>query len=256
VLLLWWAWAAATSGFVAANLDFLRLGGPRPAAEDQRARLPGVATKQEVARVLVGDLAIPLGRLWRDVHGSGFSDVDTDNGYLLRRAAAAHAPASPDPGRSALVSFRGDFPAAWLERHGPATAAGLLEVRSYRAAIDAGSATLVGCGRGPAPVQAPPEPLAYGSGEAPRPAWPCAEPEVEVAVAAPPPDTVLRVFARVDGAGRILDVRADPPGTPLASPAPGAGAGLELAPGPARLFVRLAISGPARLDLYELHGVR
>src|SRR5690606_21813412 len=82
VLLLWWIQSAATSGFVAANLDYLRLGGPRPVAPDARARLANVATKREIARILTQVLAIPLERLWHDVHGSGFADVDTDNGFF------------------------------------------------------------------------------------------------------------------------------------------------------------------------------
>jgi hypothetical protein len=257
LVLLWWVEAAATSGFVAANLDFLRLGGERPSSPGARARLPSVATKSEVARILAEDLAIPIERLWRDVHGSGFSDVDTDNGFFLRRAAGdARAGGRSDRGMSALVSFRGDFPEGWLARLGPPRAAGPLEVRGYRAAIDGRGATLVGCGGGPAPAMDPPEPLAYGSGEPVLPRWPCAEPEVAVPVGAPPSGAVLRVFARVDGAARILDVRSEPSGTPLASAAAGAGTGLELPPGPARLLVRLAASGPARLDLVELHGVR
>jgi hypothetical protein len=75
-------------------------------------------------------------------------------------------------------------------------------------------------------------------------------------VRAPAPDVALRVFARTEGAARVLEVTADPPGSPVASTAPGAGIGLALAPGPARLLVRLQVSGPARLDLYELHGLR
>jgi hypothetical protein len=64
------------------------------------------------------------------------------------------------------------------------------------------------------------------------------------------------VLARTEGAARVLEVTAEPPGEPVASAAPGAGVGVALAPGPARLLVRLAVEGPARLDLYELRGLR
>ena len=261
LVLVWWIHAVVGTGYVATNLDFLRLGGARPAAPEARARVLDVATKLGAGDVLARELAIPLARMWRDVHGAGFSDLDTDNGYFLRRATAA---AHPDPGgpatdaaSSAVVFYRGDFPAAWLARLGPAHGAGPLEVHGYAPALDLASAVVRGCGDdAPLPIAAPPAPIDYGSGEPPRPRWPCPSPRVELFVRAPAADVAVRVFARVDGAGRVLDVIAEPPGTPLAAAAPGAGVGLELAPGPARVFVRLAIDGPARLDLYELHGLR
>ena len=260
LVLVWWIHGAASAGYVPANLDYLRLGGARPADPEARARLLDVASKSAASDVLAGELAIPLERLWRDVHGSGFSDLDTDNGSFLRRAAAAARGATDaaplDRGNSAVVFYRGDFPAAWLARLGPARAAGPLEIHAYAPALDLGSAVLAGCDDAALPLQEPPAPLAYGSGEPSRPQWPCAAPRVELPVRAPAADVALRVFARVDGAGQVLDVVADPPGTKVAAAAPGAGVGIELAPGPARLSVRLAIDGPARLDLYELHGLR
>src|SRR5690606_3167743 len=120
---------------------------------------------------------------------------------------------------------------------------GPLEIRAYAPAIDMERARLVGCGDGAPPAQAPPDPLAYGTGAPPRPEWPCAEPVVRVEVAAPPEGTTLRVFARVDGAGRVLELAAEPPATPLPAAGAGTGVGLELAPGPATLRVRLAIDG-------------
>ena len=261
LLLGWWIHTAAASGYVSANLDFLRLGGARPEPREARARLLDVATKTTATQILARDLRVPLERTWHDVHGSGFSDLDTDNGFFLRRAAGgqgtqAAGSSSPDPGNSAVIFYRGDFPETWLERLGPARLAGPLEIRPYRAALDLGAASVVGCGDGRLPLQEPPAPLAYGSGEPVRPHWPCTEPRIEVPVGALAPDVALRVFARVDGAGHVLDVVAEPPGTPVTSTAPGAGVGIELAHGPARLVVRLAIDGPARLDLYELHGLR
>jgi len=259
VVLAWWIGGAASAGYVSANLDFLRLGGPRPVPADARARLLGVATKEDAAAILAGEAGIPLERLWRDAHGSAFADLDTDNGFFFRRASAdvaTRAGAGSDAGRSALVLYRGDFPEAWVARSGPARAVGPLEIRVYDAALDVDAARLVGCGDGAPPAQRPRAPLDYGSGEPELPAWPCSRPTVAVPVRAVADDVVLRVFARTEGAGRVLDVTADPPATPVASAAPGAGSGVRLAPGPARLLVRLEIDGPARLDLYELHGLR
>ena len=260
LLLAWWIHGAAAAGHVAANLDYLRLGGPRPAAPDARARLLGVATKRAAAGMLARDAGIPLERVWRDVHGSAFADLDTDNGYFFRRATdevRRGAEGSPrDDGLSALVLYRGDFPAEWLARSGPALQAGPLEIRPYAAALDLAAARLVGCGDGAPPAQRPRAPLDYGSGEPALPQWPCANPTVAVPVRAVASDVALRVFARAEGDARVLDVVADPPGSPLATTAPGAGVGLALAPGPARLLVRLQVDGPARLDLYELHGLR
>jgi len=260
LLLTWWIVGAASAGHVSANLDFLRLGGPRPTDPEGRARLLSVATKQSAATILANDVGLSLDRFWRDVHGSAFADLDTDNGYFFRRAAEAgrHRTTTPRPdqGASALVHYRGDFPSGWLARSGLALAAGPLEIRTYEPALDLGAARLVGCGDEPPPAQRPRSPLDYGSGEPVLPDWPCAMPTVAVPVRAPAPDVALRVFARTEGAARVLEVTADPPGSPVASTAPGAGIGLALAPGPARLLVRLQVSGPARLDLYELHGLR
>lgn len=260
LMLAWWINGAAAAGYVSANLDYLRLGGPPPAASDARARLLGVATKRAAAGLLARDAGIPLERVWRDVHGSAFADLDTDNGYFFRRATdevRRGAGGSPrDDGRSALVLYRGDFPADWLVRSGPALQAGPLEIRPYAAALDLEAARLLGCGDAAPPAQPLRAPLDYGSGAPALPQWPCTTPTVAVPVRAVASDVVLRVFARAEGDARILDVVADPPGAPVASAAPGAGVGVALAPGPARLLVRLQVDGPARLDLYELHGLR
>lgn len=261
-MLAWWITTAAGDGYVSANLDYLRIGGPRPADPDARARLLGVATKTRAADVLVRDSGIPAERLWHDVHGSGFGDLDTDNGYFLRRAVA-HADdrvATPgagarDAGASALVTYRDELPAPWLAGFAPPTVVGPLEIRSYAPAIDLASARLEGCS-GALPAVRAPAPLDYGSGEPPLPAWPCAAPTVVVPVRPAADGVVLRVFARTVGAARVAGLTAEPAGTPLATPAPGAGVGLELAPGAAQVAVRLDVSGPARLDLYELHGLR
>jgi len=260
MLLAWWIVGASSAGFVSANLDFLRVGGPRPAAAEARARLLGVATKAAAAEVLVRDAGIAPEHVWRDAHGSAFADLDTDNGYFFNRAGDAPQDA---PGRAAdgappgaLVLYRGEFPDAWLARSGPVRTVGPLEIRAFEPAIDLAAARLVGCGNGAVPEQQPRSPLEYGSGDPALPIWPCASPIVSVPVRAVDADVALRVFARSEGAARVLGVTADPQGEPVASTAPGAGVGIALAAGPARLLVRLEVTGPARLDLYEMRGLR
>lgn len=251
-LLVWWIHGAASAGFVSANLDHLRLGGPRPSAPDARARLLTVKTKSDAARALAD--VVPLERLARDVHGAGFADLDTDNGSFLRRAAEASD--ARDDARSALLLYRGDVPEAWLTGFAPPQRIGPLDLYVYEPRLDLAAARLEGCG---ADAQLPraqiAEPRAYGAGEPPHPTWPCAAPTVVVPVRAPAPDVAVRVLARSDGAARVVELRARPDGTPL-PPTGGAGAGVELAPGAREVEVQLQVDGPARLDLYELHGLR
>jgi hypothetical protein len=257
-LLAWGIRLAAVSGYVPANLDWLHLGGARPAAPDARARLLTVATKAAAAEVLGGDAGIPLGRLWRDVHGSGFADLDNDNGYFFARAARTAAVdhvVGADPGRSALVSYPGELPADWLAGFAPPRRVGPLEIRTYLATVAPPAAELRGCG-GTLPVPGQPEPLAYGAGGPPWPSWPCATPTIVARALPAPPGTVVRVLARVDGAARIAGVAADPPAATLAPDAPGAGIGVEAPAAGGEIAVRLDVDGPARLDLYELHGLR
>ncbi len=258
VLLGWWIHLAAGNGYVLANLDWLRLGGARPSQPEARARLLSVATKAAAADAIVRDAAMPIDRVWRDVHGSAFADLDTDNGYFLRRAA--HASPLPPAGvggsaRSVLVSYRGELPPEWLAGFGAARVVGPLEVRTYAPTLDLAAAELRGCD-GALPAVAAPEPLAYGAGEPPLPMWPCTTPTVAVPARAADDGIAVRIFARVDGAARVLDVTSTPAGAPLSSDAPGAGVGVELPATGGEVAVRLDVAGPARLDLYELHGLR
>jgi hypothetical protein len=258
VLLAWWIQLAAASGYVQANLDWLRLGGARPTDPDARARLLSVATREAAANVLVRDAGIPLERLWRDVHGSAFADLDIDNGYFVRRAArgATEGPASAGGApRSALVSYAGELPSEWLGAFETPSVAGPLEIRTYVPTLEMGAAELRGCS-GALPEPPVKQPLAYGTGEPPLPTWPCATPTVVVPARAAPAGTVVRVLARVDGAGRVADLSVRPAGEPLRTDAPGAGTGVVLPPGGGEIAVRLDVTGPARLDLYELHGLR
>lgn len=252
LLLVWWIQLAASSGYVLANLDWLHLGGTRPAAPEARARLLSVKTKTAAADALVRDVGIPIERLWYDVHGSGFSDLDTDNGYFLRRAARA---GTTDHGRSALVSYPGELPAEWLTAFAPALRIGPLEIRAYAPTLGRPSPKLGGCDAD-LPVPPLPEPLAYGAGTPPWPEWPCAAPTVTAQAQPAPEGKVIRALARVDGAARVVRVTGDPPAKPLGPEAPGAGTAVELSAGGGDVAVRLEVSGRARLDLYELHGLR
>ena len=256
VLLAWWIQLAAGNGYVLANLDWLRLGGARPAEPDARARLLSVATKAAAADAIVRGAGIGLDRAWTDVHGSAFADLDTDNGYFLRRAARDAPVASGDaPARSALVSYAGELPGAWLAGFAPPGLAGPLEIRAYTPTLDRASAELRDC-TGTLPEARAPEPLAYGAGERALPVWSCASPSVTVPAHGAGEGTVVRVLARADGAARVVGLTSDPAGAPLVSDAPGAGTGVELPAGGGAVTVRLDVSGPARLDLYELHGLR
>ncbi|MBM4245611.1 MAG: hypothetical protein FJ148_17685 [Deltaproteobacteria bacterium] len=295
-LLAWWIHLAAGNGYVPANLDWLRLGGTRPAAPDARARLLTVATREAAANVLVRDAGISPDRVWRDVHGPGFSDLDNDNGYFLHRAArGVSAGTAADPARSALVSYAGELPADWLSAFERPRRVGPLEIRTYVPTIDLAAAELRGCG-GSLPAPAAKDPLAYGTGEPPLPSWPCAKPTVVVPVRAAPAGTVVRLLARTEGAARVEDlaarppgveevaarppgveevaarppgveevaarppgveeVAARPPGTVVSMEAPGAGVGVEMPASGGHVEARLEVGGPARLDLYELHGLR
>ena len=279
LVLLWWVGANHTSGYTLANLEYLRLGGVDPGATAGRARLLSIAVKERVAETLVGKIGLPLDGLWQRVHGAGFDDVDSDNGYFLHRAvrqatastastAAAARPrergatASADAEvaetvtviRDALIVYRGELPREWTARFPRSWPIGPLEVFAYTPVLRTSAATIESCGDAALPARAPPDPRVYFFGETVLPDWPCHDPVVRVAVAPAAEGTRVRVFARVRGHGRVVALESSPPGEPVATDAPGAGTGLALAPGPAEIRVSLALDGPALLDLYELHG--
>ncbi len=265
-LLAWWIGCAASAGLIATNLDLLRLGGPRPADPSSRARVLGLATKLRAAEVLTGPLAVPRERLWRDVHGPAFADLDTDNGYLLGRAArassggietdggAAIEPGVPRRPRAVAALYRGEIDSAWSSAMGPAHAAGPIDLRAYQPVLDERAATLEDCAGQALPARVPPDPLDYRAGEPHLPKWPCSEPTVVVPFAAPAAAEVVRVLPWVNGAGRVLSVESLPAGKPIHSTAPGLGDGVELGRSAGTLRIRLSIHGPAALDLVELHG--
>jgi hypothetical protein len=273
----WWISTAATQGFVSANLDFLRVGGPRPVEPAARARLLGFGVKQRGAEVLVDELGISPSSLSRRVHGPGFSDLDTDNGYVLRRARGAgegKAGSRPrgTPGADtlasrertgdgvapaathALVLYRDEIEPSWVAGFGPPRDVGPLEIYEFVPILRTADAVLSGCGGLPAPTRPLADPLEYGSGRPSLPEWPCARPIVVVPFGAPPGGVTVRVFPRVIGSGRVLAVEADSPTTSEVAPAPGLGDGVRIGPRPGELHIRLAIDGPAALDIVELHG--
>jgi hypothetical protein len=258
----WWEEQNARTGDVPTNLDQLRLGGPEPESPDSRARVLTVATRESAARVLLGNLGLPLEHLWQRAHGAGFTDLDTDNGFFFIRAGRAAAVARAEapgtaPGRGdardALVVFAGELPADWLAAFSPAERAGPLAIYGYSPYLRESEARLLDCGTGGVPRQAPRSPLDYGDGERALPTWSCPEPTVVVPVERAPSDVALRVLARTTGAARILSFEAEG-GQAEAVDAPGAGTALRLATTPTTVKVRLRVDGPASLDVYELHG--
>ncbi|HYC22448.1 MAG TPA: hypothetical protein VEI94_07090, partial [Candidatus Bathyarchaeia archaeon] len=260
-VVVWWLGQVHPSGLVSANMDYLRLGGPRAVAPEARARILTLAVKQQAAAVLTDRFGITGDRLWRDVHGVGFADLDTDNGFLLERASrAAHgASRGRDPaaiGDGALVVYRGDFPALWTARLPAPITAGPLDLYRYRRTLADAGAVIENCGGVAPPPRPLPDPRRYGFGEPSRPSWPCREPVVRIPIEQlePPDGVTVRVLARLDGAGRVVGVTSEPPGEPLVSAAPGAGMGVELPPAVRAVRVALALDGPATLDVYELQG--
>ncbi len=259
--LLWWITTTHSTGLIPMNLELLRLGGSDRAALAGRARLPTVQVKERAARVLLGEFRIPLAELWERVHGSGFGDLDTDNGFLFRRAAThLTSPPLADGSRDALPSeavvvHALDLPAAWTARFPSPVHVGPLALYRYAPTLRAAEATITNCGAAPLPVQPVPDPREYFFGQPRYPAWPCNDPIVQVPVDAPSEGTRVRVFARLAGAGRVTAITADPAAEPITHDVPGAGAGVLLAPGRATIWVTLALDGPAALDLYELHGI-
>ena len=260
-VVLWWLGQVHPSGLISANMDYLRLGGPRAAAPEARARILTLGVKQQAAAVLSERFGITGDRLWRDVHGVGFADLDTDNGFLLGRASRARDRAArggdlPATADGALVVYRGDFPTLWTAQLPAPVAAGPLDLYRYRRALADAAAVIENCGGIAPPPRPVPDPRRYGFGEPSRPSWPCREPVVRIPVEhlEPPDEVTVRVLARLDGAGRVVSVTSEPPGEPLASAAPGAGIGVELPRAARAVRVALALDGPATLDVYELQG--
>lgn len=255
-LVLWWVHSAYVSGVVGANLDLLRVGGPRPAYADARARIPTVGTRRAASETLVADLGFRPPSLWRRARGPGFSDLDTDNGYFFARAATDAPGTSTGKAGDVLVTYRGQVPADWRSEEGAPIISGPFEIFRYEPALEHGRARLLGCGGGSVPTRPATTPLDYGDGSLKRAEWPCADPVVSVPLRPEPGDGTIRVFARLDGPGRIVRLDVEPPSTarPIADPPPGLGQGIEVLGGATNVIVELSLVGPASLDLFELRG--
>jgi hypothetical protein len=248
--LFWWIGDAQARGTVAMNLEWMRLGGVRSEAAELRARIPTVATRRRVVEILEDDLGIPLSRVFQDVHGSGFSDLVSDNGFFVHRMGGQRA----DTGLSALILHRGDVPDAWVGGMARRSA-GPLVVLAYEPLLDLGAARLEGCGAGATiPPRVALEPLAYGRGELRRQHWPCADPVLVVPMRRGHASGAVRVIAQVSGAAELVSLSSDPPGHSLSRVLPGVSAGILQATLPAEIRIRLRVEGPADLDLFELHG--
>ena len=254
-LLVWWIHAAHTAGYVGANLELLRLGGPPAAFPDSRARVPTVATRGQAADTLVLGLGIAPPGLWQRAHGPGFSDLDTDNGFFFARAV--HGADEPSGTHEVVVTYRGEVPPAWRSGQPAPIIAGPLEFLRYEPWLDRTAARLVNCGGGPLPLRPGATPLDYGDGALPRMQWPCPDPVVSVPLRfSRDDDVVLRLFARFDGPGRVLELEVAPPARVrvLEDVPRGLGRGFEITGRPGEVRLRLAIDGPASLDLFELRG--
>lgn len=252
-LVLWWLISSQVQGVTYANLDLLRLGGQSGVDPAARARIPTVATRAEAAGVLVTGLGFTPSSLWQRAHGPAFSDLDTDNGYFFARARPGDTSAAGE----VVVVYRGQVPESWRSAQPAPIVAGPLEILQYDPWLPRSQGRLLGCGGGSIPARPGGSPLSYGAGELPRAAWPCAEPVVEIPVVrAGDRAVVVRVFARVDGAGHVVDLQAMPVGSArvIDNPPPGLGRGIELTRAATHVRVRLAVDGPASLDLFELRG--
>ncbi|MFP6662800.1 MAG: hypothetical protein VCC00_01195 [Deltaproteobacteria bacterium] len=248
--LLWWVADARARGTVAVNLEWMRLGGMVAEGAELRARIPTVATRRRIVEILDRQLGISLDRVFQDVHGTGFTDLIADNGFFVHRMEGVRR----DTGLSALVVHRGDVPEAWVAAM-PQRQAGPMLVFAYQSLLDLDAARLEGCGpEARLPARIVPQPLAYGLGEMRRQEWPCAEPVLVVPLRAAGTAGPVRVVAQISGAAEIVSLRSQPMGRPIRAPLPGGGAGILLPALAAEIRLQLRVSGPADLDLFELHG--
>ena len=248
----WWIDHAHREGVVYMNPQWLRLGGAAPDAT--RARVPTVAARQAVWRVLGGQWGIPAARSHADIHGVGFDDLAGDNGFFARRYAGAAG--LRDGGLSAVVLYRDDPHPQWSDRM-QASEVGPFVLLPYRPRIDLRAARVADCGaRVRVPIPETPAPRRYGRGERARSDWGCAAPVVELELAAAPPGTQTVLVARVAGAGVVRGYRSGPAVETIHQELPGGGLALRVPDAATRLELLLALDGPADLDVYELDAAR
>lgn len=244
--LAWWVDEADRRGIVAVNLEWMRLGGA--VRGDARARVPTVATHRAAWEILGAEWGIPASRSPVAVHGVGFEDLSGDNGFFARRLATG----VPDAGASAVILHREDPHPAWSDGLAEAHAGPFVLLR-YQPRVDLHGARVRGCGarsRVPRPSLAAPRD--YGSGERRRAEWGCPVAHVEIPVPAAAAGTRTLLVARVAGAGRVADFRAEPAVERVAAALPGGGIVLRLPEAATWLELELALDGPAELDVYEI----
>ena len=254
-LLAWWVAGAAKQGSIPANLDYLRIGGARPAEPSARAPLLTVAARRRLADVLVdtiGDVERPL--RWY-VHGPGANNLDNDNGYfILREARERGRPKST--GLEALLVPPGRVPASWIDGFAEPTRVNGIDAYAYPGTLHTRDGWLEGCASGGLPPPPVPAPLDYGNGEPRQTAWPCSDPVVAIPFGAPPRGVVVRAFPILVGQGSVEILSVDPSGETFLSGVGFLGRGVILPESTGTLRLRLHLDGPATLDLVELHGLR
>ncbi len=303
LLLAWWIHDAAQSGFVSANLDLLRMGGGPALDPTARSRVLGLATRQSAADEVAARFGPAVSDARRRLHGYGFSDLDNDNGFFLGRAMAAmeevgggrggvgsaadsgdtrlgdgvsagrdrRAEGTPTSREEGVVFYRGEVPASWWSQMGAPIETGPLLIVPYVPWLDRPAARLIGCGGGPPPARPATDPLRYGSGEPSRTRWPCPDPVIEFPLR-PGSDanaSTIRIFARLEGEGRVVDIDVVPPGAArvvdidvvppgaarvIEHPALGRGVSIPRPDAVVPIRVTLALDGPADLDVVELRG--
>lgn len=252
-LLAWWVWAVSTTGWVPANLDYLRVGGPRPSELSGRAQLFTVATKRALSDAVVDTIGAVVRPLRWDLHGMAVEDFDTDNGYFLLREARERG-VPPATGNDVLFLPPGKIPPSWIDGFRGRRSLRLLDVYEYEAVVHPERGVLEGCATGPVPAPPVSDPVDYGAGEPRHAAWPCAEPIVRVPFDAPPAGAAVRVFPRLSGAGRIEILSVEPPVEVYRPGLPGLDRGVTLPRSAGEIRMRLVLEGPATLDMVELHG--
>lgn len=253
----WWIALAARRGYVATNLDYLRVGGPRSSRPVERDPVLATGLREEIAHAIVDALGPGWTPVREDLHGPSLDTFDTANGFFILRASASAGPgAGAAPGRNALLVPPGRVPLSWTSAMGEERDLGPIRLVAYAPRLRAAAAWVEGCGEAPLPLPRPAtfDPLDYGNGEPRRTAWPCSPATVVVPFPEAPPGTATRVFARMRGPGRAQVVGVSPAGESSRSGVEGIGEVTLLPPGAGELRVRVTSLGPADLDLGELHG--
>lgn len=254
-LLAWWVASAASSGWIPANLDYLRVGGPRPQNLSARARLLTLATKQEMAEAVVDTIGAVDRPLRWEVHGVGVEDFDTDNGYFLLRAMRERG-LPPASGLDALLLPTRTVPPSWIDGFAGEGRLGSLALFEYAAVLHPERGAVEGCATGPLPPPPEPAPMDYRDGEPRRTSWPCTDPVVRIPFGASPDGISVRVFPRLSGPGGLEILSVDPPTEVFGSGVGFLGRGVLLPRGAGEIRLRLTAPGPTTLDFVELHGRR